>query len=76
MDYFLFSSKRFNNAPRCELSSAHKQQATLEYVFHVVLGDPPLKRVVLTYLVEKIDTIKLCNVGFVYVVYAKGPLVH
>ena len=55
MDHFLFSSKRCNNAPRCELISAHKQQATFEYVFHVVLlGDPPLKRVVLTYLVKKL----------------------
>ena len=54
MDHFLFSSKRCNNAPRCELSSAHKQQAAFEYVFHVVLGDPPLKRVVLTYLVKKL----------------------
>ena len=44
--------KRCNNAPRCKLSSAHKQQSTFEYVFHVVLGDPPLKRVVLTYLVK------------------------
>ena len=57
MDHFLFSSKRCNNVPRCELSSAHKQQATLEYVFHVVPGDPPLKRVVLTYLVEKFETL-------------------
>ena len=54
MDHFLFSSKRCNSAPRCELSSAHKQQATLEYVFHVVLGNPPLKRVVLTYLFKKL----------------------
>ena len=54
MDHFLFSSKRCNNAPRCELSSAHKQQAAFEYVFHVVLGDRPLKRVVLTYLVKKL----------------------
>ena len=54
MDHFLFSSKRCNNAPRCELSSATKQQATFEYVFHVVLGDPPLKRVVLTCLVKKL----------------------
>ena len=76
MNHFLFSSKRCNNAPRCELSSAHKQQATPEYVFHVVPGDPPLKRVVLTYLVEKFDTIELCNVGFVYVVYAQGPLAY
>ena len=52
MNRFLFSSKRCNNAPRCKLSSAHKQQVTFEYVFHVVLGDPPLKRVVLTYLVK------------------------
>ena len=50
MDHFLFTSKRCNNAPRCELSSDRKQQATFEYVFHVVLGDPPLKRVELTYL--------------------------
>ena len=54
MDHFLFSSKRCNNAPRCELSCAHKQQATFECVFHVVLGDPPLKRVVLTYLVKNL----------------------
>ena len=54
MDHFLFSSTRCNNAPRCELSSAHKHQATFIYVFHVVLGDPPLKRVVLTYLVKKL----------------------
>ena len=54
MDHFLFSSKRCNNAPRCKLSSDQKQQATFEYVFHVVLGDPPLKRVVLTYLVKKL----------------------
>ena len=53
MDHFLFSPKRCNNAPRCELSSAHKQQATFKYVFRVVLGDTPLKRVVLTYLVKK-----------------------
>ena len=53
MDHFLFSPKRCNNAPRCEFSSAHKQQATFKYVFHVVLGDPPLKKVVLTYLVKK-----------------------
>ena len=52
MDHFLFSSKQCNNAPRCEFSSAHKQQVTFEYVFHVVLGDPPLKRVVLAYLVK------------------------
>ena len=54
MDHFLFSSKQCNNAPSCELSSAHKQQATSEYVFHVVLGDPPLNRVVLTYLVKNL----------------------
>ena len=56
MDHFLFSSMRCNNAPRCELSYAHKQQATctLEYVFNVILGNPPLKRVVLTYLVENL----------------------
>ena len=42
MDHFLFSSKRCNNAPRCELSSANKQ-VTFEYVFHVVLDDPPLQ---------------------------------
>ena len=54
MDHFPFSSKRYNNVPRCELSSAHKQQATFEYIFHVVLGDPPLKRVLLTYLVKKL----------------------
>ena len=51
-DHFLFSSKQYNNAPRYELSSAHKQQATFEYVFHVALGDPPLKKVILTYLVR------------------------
>ena len=54
MDHFLFSFKRCNNATRCELRSANKQQATLEYVLHVVLGDSPLKRVVLTYLVENL----------------------
>ena len=59
MDHFLFSSKRCNNVPRGELSSAHKQQATLEYVFQVVLGDSPLKRVVLTYLVETLATFVL-----------------
>ena len=41
MDHFMFSSKRYKNAPRCKLSSAHKQQVTFEYVFHVVLGDLP-----------------------------------
>ena len=52
---FLSSSKGCNNAPRCELSSAHKQQATYEYVFHVVvLSDPPFKRIVLTYLVKNL----------------------
>ena len=76
MDHFLFSSKRWNNASRCELSSVHKQQATLEYICHVVLGDPPLKRVVLTYLNEKVETIKLCNDGFVYVVYTQGSLAY
>ena len=58
MDHFLFSSKRCNNVSRCELSSAHKQHAILEYVFHDVPGDPHLKRVVLTYLVEKIVTLQ------------------
>ena len=53
MDHFLFFSKPYNNAHRCELISAHKQQQALfEYVFLVVLCDPPLKRVVLTYLVK------------------------
>ena len=55
MDHFLFSSKQCNNAPRCELSSAHKQPAMLESL-------------------EKsrthISSWKLCNVGFVYVLYA------
>ena len=54
MDHFLFYSKRYNNAPGCELSSAHKQKSTFEYVFHVVLGDPPMKNVVLTYLVRNL----------------------
>ena len=53
MDHFLLSPKRCNKAPRCELKSAHKQQASFKYVFHAVLGDPPLKGVVLTYLVKK-----------------------
>ena len=59
MDHFLFSSKRCNNVPIGELSSAHKQQATLEYVFQVVLGDSPLKRVLLTYLLETFATFVL-----------------
>ena len=71
MDYFLFSSWRCNNAHRCELSSANKQQATFEYVFNVVLGCSSLEK---SHILssKKFDTIKLCNVGFVYIYMLKG----
>ena len=46
MDHFLYFCQRCNIAPRCGLSSAHKQQVTFEYVSHVVLGDPPLNSLI------------------------------